>query len=82
MADAKDGFEFFERGGGVGLDMGLELLGIEFAPFPPTRFRGQGVRLGGGQIAVHRAPPQVKAPRRLGLGTPGLNKFDDPFSQV
>lgn len=80
MADGKAGGEFLERGVRMFSDVGLKFLGIELAPFPPGRFRGERPRLGGGQIAVDRAPPHVKAARRLDLGTAGLNKLDDPFA--
>ena len=80
MADVKDGLEFLERGVGMLFNVGLKFLGIELAPFSPGRFRGERPRLGGGQIAVDRAPRHGKAARRLGLGTAGLNKLEDPFA--
>ena len=82
MADAKDGGEFLERGVRLLADVGLKFLGIELAPGSPGRFRGERPRGGGGQIAVDRAPPHGKAARRLGLGTAGLNKLDDPFASI
>ena len=57
----------------------LKFLRIERAPLAPAGFRGERARFGGGQIAIDRAPPQVKAPRRCNLGTAGLKKFHDPF---
>ena len=80
MADAKDDFQFFERGVRMFFDMGRKFLGIKLAPFPPGRFRGERPRLGGGQIAVDRAAAEVEAARRLGLGTAGVKKLDDPFA--
>ena len=80
MADAKDGGEFLERGVRLLADMGLKFLGIEPAPFSPGRFRGERPGLGGGQIAVDRAPRHGKAAGRRDLGTAGLNKLDDPFA--
>lgn len=82
MTDAKDGFEFFERGVGVRFDVGRKFLRIELAPFAPALFGGEDTGLGGGQIAIDRAPPQIKAPGRFRLGTASLKKFDDPFPQV
>jgi len=79
MADAKDPLEFLERGVGVFLDLGVELLRIELAPVPPTGFWSQRSLLGGGQIAVDRAP-KAETPRGLGLGTAFLDEFDHPFS--
>ena len=82
MADAKNGFEFFERGVGVRFDVGRKFLGIQLAPFAPALFGGEDTRLGGGQITIDRAPPQVKAPGGFRLGTASLKKFDDPFPQI
>ena len=82
MADAQAGGHFFERGVGVVFDVGLEFLGIQLAPFPPTGFWGERIRLGGGQITIDRALRQGEAPGRLGLGTAGLNKINDPFPQI
>jgi hypothetical protein len=82
MADTKHGLEFLEGGVGVGFDVGVELGGVELAPFAPTLFRGERAGLGGGQIPVNRAPPQIKPPGSLGLGTTLVEKFDHPFSQV
>ena len=81
-ADVKDGLEFFERGVGMLFNVRLKFLGIERAPFAPTCFGGERAVLGGGQIAVNRAPPQVKTPRRFNLGTARLKKFDDAFPQI
>jgi len=82
MADAKDGFEFFERGVGVRFNVGRKFLGIQFAPLAPALFGGEGSRRGGGQITIDGAPPQVEAPGRFRLGPASLNKFDDPFPQI
>ena len=68
MADGKDGFEFFERGVGVFFDVGRKFLGIELAPFPPARFRGERAGLDGVEIPVNGTPPQGKAPGGLGFG--------------
>ena len=80
MTDGKVGGEFLERGVRLLADVGLKFLGIKLAPFPPTRFRGERPRLGGGQIAIDRAAAEVEAARRLGLGTAGVKKLDDPFA--
>ena len=79
MADVKDGLEFFERGVRMLFDVGLKFLGIERAPFAPACLGGERAMFGGGQIAVDRAPTEVKAPRRRDLGTASLKKFHDPF---
>jgi hypothetical protein len=80
MADGQTGGEFVERGVGLFLDVGRKFLGVELAPLPPACFRGERARFGGGQIAIDRAPPHVKAAGRLNLGTASLEKFDDPFA--
>jgi hypothetical protein len=82
MADAKDPLEFFERGVGVPLDVGLEFLRVEFAPMAPTGLRGERLGLGSSQIAIVGAPPQGEAADGLGLGTTALDEFDHPFPQV
>ena len=79
MADAEHLLEFLKRGGGMFFDVGVELCGVELAPFAPTLFRGEGAGLGGGQIPVNRAPPQIKPPGSLGLGAARVEKFDHPF---
>ncbi len=63
-------------------DVGLELGGVELAPFAPTLFRGERAGFGRRQIAVNRAPPQIKPPGRLGLGATRVKEFDHPFPQV
>jgi len=80
MADAKNPLEFLERGVRVFLDLGVELLRIEFAPVPPTGFGGERAGLGGGQIAVDGATPQAETPSGLHLGTALLDEFDHSFS--
>jgi hypothetical protein len=67
MADAKHLLDFLEGGVGMFFNVGVEFLGVEFPPMPPTGFRGQRPRLGGLQIAVDRAPPQIKTAGGLGL---------------
>ena len=69
MTDVKDGLQFFERGSGMLFNVRLKFLGIQRAPFPPARFRGERAGFGGGQIAINRAPPQLKPPGRLDFGT-------------
>jgi len=80
MADAKGPLEFLERGVGVLLDLGLKLMRVEFAPVAPTGFGRERAGLGGGQIAVDRAPTEAETPSGLGLGTAFLDEFDHPFS--
>jgi hypothetical protein len=82
MTDVKDGLKFFECGGGLLFNLGLKFLGIQCAPFSPTCFRGERARFGSGQIAVNRAPPQLKPPGRLDFGTPRLQTLDHPLPQV
>jgi hypothetical protein len=82
MADVKDGLEFFEGGVGMRFDVRLKFLRIKRAPFAPAGFWGERAVFGGGQIAVDRAPPQVKTPRGFNLGTASLKKFDHSFPQI
>lgn len=56
MADAKHLLNFFEGGIGMFFDVGLKLVGVELAPFPPTGFRGEGAGLDGVQIPVNGTP--------------------------
>ena len=80
MADGQGGGDFFERGVRLFLDVGGKFLGIQLAPFPPTRFRGQLAGLGGGEVAIDRAPRHRETAPGLGLGTAGLEKFHDPLA--
>ena len=82
MTDIKDGLEFFECGVGMLFNMRLKFLGIQRSPFPPACFGGERARLGGGQIAVNRAPPQIKPPGRLDFGTTRIEEFDHPLPQI
>jgi hypothetical protein len=82
MADAEHLSEFLEGGVGMLLDVDLEFLRVEFAPMTPAGFGGQRPGLYGDQIAVNSAPPQFKAPGRLGFRTTPLDEFDHPFPQV
>jgi hypothetical protein len=82
MADAEHGLEFIEGGVGMGFDVGVELCGVELAPFAPTLFRGERAGFGGRQIAINRASSQIKPPGGLGLGATFVKKFDHPFPQV
>jgi hypothetical protein len=82
MTHVKDGLQFFERGVGMLFNVCLKFLGIQRAPFPPACFWGERARLGGGQIAVNRAPPQIKPPGSLDFGTTRVEKFDHPLPQV
>lgn len=79
MADGQGGGEFLERGIRMFFDVGRKFLGIQRAPFPPARFRGERARFGGGQIAINRAPPHRKAAGRLDLGAASLKKLHHPF---
>ena len=82
MADTKHRLDFLEGGVRMFFDVGLELGGVELAPFAPTLFRGERAGFGRRQIAVNRAPPQIKPPGRLGLGATRVKEFDHPFPQV
>ena len=82
MADAKHGWEFLEGGVGMDFDVSLKFLGVKLAPGSPALFRGERAFLGGRQIAVNRASPQIKPPGGLGLGTARVEEFDRPLSQV
>ncbi len=79
MADVKDGGQFLKRGIGMFFNVRLKFLGIQRAPFPPARFRGERAGFGGGQIAINRAPPHRKAAGRLDLGAASLKKLNHPF---
>ena len=79
MADGQAGGQFVEGRSRMFFDVGLKFFGVELAPSPPAGFRGERAALGGGQIAVDRAPPQVEAAGRLDLGTARLEKFHDPL---
>jgi len=79
MADAECLLEFLERGVGMFFDVNLELLRVEFAPMSPTGFGCQCPGFHGGQIAIDRAPTQIKAAGGLGLGAARLDEFDHPF---
>ena len=82
MADAKGGLQFVERGVRLFLDVGLELGGIEFTPGAPTRFGGQGLGFGGGEVAVNRAPGDLQTTGRLHFGTARLHKLHHPLPQI
>ena len=79
MTDTEDLLEFLERGVRMGFDMGLQFLRVELAPVSPAGFRGQGSRLSGRQIAVHRLPAQLKAAGGLGFGATAFNKLHHPL---
>ena len=82
MADTEHRLDFLEGGVGMFFDVSMELCRVELAPFAPTLFRGERAGLGGGQIPVNRAPPQIKPPGSLGLGATRVEEFDHPFPQV
>ena len=82
MADAKHLLEFLERGRRMLVDMGLQFLGVEFAPVPTTLLGSKRALLGGLQIAIDRAAGQAEAAGGLGLGTPFPDELDDPFPQI
>ena len=79
MADLKDSGEFLERGLGMLFNVRLEFLRIERAPLAPTGFRGERPGLGGGKVAIDRAPGQLEAAGRLDLGAACLKKLHHPF---
>jgi hypothetical protein len=80
MADGQAGGEFVEGGVRMFLNVGRQFFGVELAPLAPAGFRGERPRLGGGKVAIDRAPGQVEAAGRRHLGTPGLKKFHHPFA--
>ena len=82
MTDLEHLLDFLEGGVGMFFDVGAELFGVELAPFAPPRFRSERAGLGGRQIAVNRAPSQIKPPGSLSLGTARVEEFDHPFPQV
>ena len=82
MADLKDSGQFLERGLGMLFNVRRKSLGIERAPLAPACFGGERPGLGGGEVAIDRAPGQFEAAGRFNLGTAGLKKFHDPFPQI
>ena len=82
MADAEDGLDFLEGGLRMFFDMGRKFFGVELAPLPPARFRGERAVFGGGQIAINGTPRQRKPPGSLGFGAAGLEEVHHPLPQV
>jgi hypothetical protein len=82
MADLKDGGEFLERGIGMLFNVRLKFLGIERAPLAPAGFRGERPGLGGGEVAINRAPGQREVAGRFDLGAARLKKLHHPFPQI
>jgi len=82
MADAKHDLEFLEGGVGMFSDVNLEFLRVEFPPMTPTGFGSQHPRFHGGQIAIDRAPAQIKAPGGLDFGAAARDEFHHPFPQI
>jgi len=82
MADRKHPLQFLEGGVGMRLDMGLEFLRVKFAPVAPALLGDQRSRLRGGQIAVNRPPPQIKAPGGLDFGPALVDELHHPFPQI
>ena len=82
MADGKHPLKFLEGGVGMRFDVNLEFLRIEFAPVAPAFLGGQRSRLRGGQIAVNRPPPEIKAPGGFDFGPALVDKLHHPFPQI
>jgi hypothetical protein len=82
MADAKDGLQFVQCGVRVVADVRLKLGRIKLAPVAPTGLGRQGVRLGGGQVAIDGALAQPKKTGGLGPGAARLDKFHHPLAQI
>ena len=82
MADAKDLLQFLERGVRLVADVRLKLGRIELAPVAPTGLGGQGVRFGGGQIAIDGAFAQPKQPGGLVPGAASGHKLHHPLAQI
>lgn len=82
MADGKDFSDFMQGGVRVFVDVGPQLGRIEFAPAAPAGLGREGVRFGGGEVAVDGAFAQRETPGRLGARAAGGGKFHHPFSQI
>ena len=82
MADSKHPLKFLEGGVGMLVDVDLEFLRVEFAPVAPAFLGGQRSRLRGGQIAVNRPPPEIKAPGGLDFGPTLVDELHHPFPQI
>ena len=82
MADRKHPLKFLEGGVGMLVDVDLEFLRVEFAPVAPAFLGGQRSGLRGGQIAVNRPPPEIKAPGGLNFGSTLVDKLHHPFPQI
>jgi len=74
--------QFLERGVGMLADVGLKLGRIEFAPAAPTGLGGQGIRFGGGQVAIDGALAQPEKPGGLGPDAARLDKLHHPLAQI
>ena len=82
MADRKHLLQFLEGGVGMFSDVNLEFLRVEFPPMTPTGFGSQHPRFHGGQIAIDRAPAQIKAPGGLDFGPTLVDELHHPFPQI
>ena len=82
VANTQGRGQFGQRGVGVLFDVRLQFGRIEFAPGSPTRFRSQGVRFGGGKVAIDRALAQLEAPRGFRPGAARLHKLHHPLPQI
>ena len=82
MADSKHSLKFLEGGVRMLFDVDLEFLRVEFAPVAPAFLGGQRSRLRGGQIAVNRPPPEIKAPGGLDFGPTLVDELHHPFPQI
>ena len=82
MADAKDPLQFLERGVRLVADVRLKFGRIELAPVAPTALGGQGVRFGGGQVAIDGALAQPKNTGGLGPRAAPGHKLHHPLAQI
>jgi hypothetical protein len=82
MADAKDPLQFLQRGVRLVADVGLKFGRIKLAPVAPTGLGGQGVRFGGGQVAIDGALAQPKNSGGLGPRAASGHKLHHPLAQI
>jgi len=82
VADLEDHFEFMEGGVRVLADVGGELDGIKLAPATPAGLGGEGVGLGGGEIAVAAAFAQREAAGGPRPRAAALDKLHHPLAQI
>ena len=65
MTDVEDRLDFLKGGVGMLANMGGEFDGVELAPAAPGGLGGEGVGLGGGEVAINGAFAQREPPGGL-----------------